>query len=1102
MRAAIARFASVLSLSMACLAVAAQAAASPPTAEPKRQFLFKDSRGELADARAKGRSTVTLVIASAKGTNAKVAAEARRLGGEVRYREDSVDYLRVAIAPAAVEALVAFPQVQSADIQVNSDSRPDAQLPRAIDGSMPSSSTTDMQWPPAISDYPLSRPFSAYEDLDITRLLAESPTFDGRGVVIAHVEGFVDLLRPEFQQALSLDGKPVPKLVDYLTVSDPREQDETSMVRPWVAMPTQVSARGRSFEFDGRRFSTPKDGAFRVGMFDESQFYPRPTGFNDVNRDGNPPGSSRLFGILWEEKSGIVWVDTDQDLDFNDEKPMREFAVARDIGVFGTDDPNTVVREQIGFTVQVDKQKKFVGILLGFGGHSTAVAGAAVANGRAVPGGRVTGIAPNAQLISIDYGYSTGGAIEGLIAAFKDRRADVVLFEQVMYLDHPYRLKDGRFTPSIVIARLIEKYNKLFFVPGDNMPGINRGTEYGVSQAAFAVGAYQSQANYLNSNGIVTRERDNLHWAGSYGPAGNGAMLPDFLAPTAIVTTDRIYKVEDATEGVRGLYKLPPGYSMCGGTSCATPVATATTALLISAAKQRGVKYDAQRLHHALTMSTRHLNNIETHMQGNGLLQAKAAWDLLQTLDAKSMGVKIVSTASVKTALSPWLEVPDQGVGIYEREGWRPGDEGERVITFLRTSGPAQPMTFHVSWSGDSEAYQSAAEVTLPLNSPVSFPVHISAKTEGTHSALLSLDHASISGHAYRMMNTVVAAPSLNASNQFKLTHKAEVPRPGKHSVYFHVPAGGATLKLDLTAPEGVAKYLSTPDGRWIYVTETSYIADRAAPGVWELLFHERTDMQKFTPGLPQPVPPTPVSVTASLLNAGADAEIVNVGRLVPGQAVAREFKLLNRGASFTGGLVASPLGSASRKAVTIRDREQQIYQIDVPAGSTQLRVNIEATASAVADLDLYLFDCTDGTCISARSSLDQGAGETVVVNHPRAGHWKVVVDGARIPSGRVEYNYTDVIFNPQFGSIAVNDPQVERAAGAQWTASANIWLSQLPPAGREPYGAIIIGSDELQTAARYPGGPPLFDFAPDRTVQKRGAAVVGTIAIDMTGSR
>jgi hypothetical protein len=1061
-------------------------------AEPKRSFLFKDSRGELADARANDKRKISLIIASAKGMNARVAEEARRLGGEVRYREDSVDYLRVAIAPDAVEALVAFPQVQAADIQSNSDLRADIQLPTADDPSSPPA--TEVQWLPKVSDYPISKPYSAYDDLDITRLLAESPTFDGRGVVIGHVEGFVDLLRPEFQQALSLDGKPVPKVLDYLTASDPLEQDDTSNIRPWVAMKTQVSVRGRSFEFNGKRFSAPKDGTFRVGMFDEGEFYPRPTRF-DVNRDGDPEGSSRLFGVLWEEKTGTVWVDTDQDGDFNDEKAMREFAIARDVGVFGKDDPNTAIRETVGFTVQVDKRNKFVAILCAFGGHSSAVAGAATANGKAVPDGRVSGIAPNAQLISIDYGFSTGGVVEGLIAAFKDRRVDVVLFEQSLFIDQSYRLKDGRFTPTLVIARLIDKYNKLFLVPGDNMPGLNRATDYGVSGAALAIGAYQSQANYLNSNGIVTRNKDNLHWVGSYGPAGNGAILPDVVAPTSIISLSGIFK-DDPMRNVQGLFQLPPGYMFCSGTSCATPVATGTAALLISAAKQRGVKYDAPRLRHALTMSSRFMNDIETHQQGNGLLQAKAAWDLLQTLDTSALPVNIASSAPVKTALSSWLETPDQGVGIFEREGWKPGDAGERIITFKRTGGPARPMTFRVSWQGDVETYKSAAEVTLPLNQPVAFPVQISTKAEGTHSALMSLDHESIPGHAYRVMNTVVAASSLDASNAYTLTHKTDLPRPGKHSFFVHVPAGAATLKLDFKVPEGVMKLVFTPDNRFAFVQASDYIVDRPASGVWEVLLSETSDMRKFSPGLAQPAPPTPTTITASLLNAGADTMSVNLGPLLPGKSITRDLNMVNRGASFTGGLLTGPMGGVSRKTATIRDREQQVHEIDVPAGSTQLRVDVDA--GPAADVDLYLFDCTGDTCAPARSSLNQAGNEAVVVNLPRAGRWKAIIDGARIASGRAEYKYSDVIFNPRYGTIAVTDAPVERATGAHWTASANVWLAQALPEGREAYGAILIGSDQIRAAARYPGSPPLADYNPDSSQKTQGPAAVGTIAVEL----
>ena len=116
----------------------------------------------------------------------------------------------------------------------------------------------------------------------------------------------------------------------------------------------------------------------------------------DVNRDGNPEGSSRLFAVLWDEASGDVWVDTDQDHSFTDELTLGEFNERGAFGVFGTDDPETPVRESIGFGVQIDADRKLLALNLGVASHASLVVGAAVASrGEA---GRFEGMAPGAQL--------------------------------------------------------------------------------------------------------------------------------------------------------------------------------------------------------------------------------------------------------------------------------------------------------------------------------------------------------------------------------------------------------------------------------------------------------------------------------------------------------------------------------------------------------------------------------------------------------------------------------------------------------------------------------------------------------------------------------
>ena len=127
-------------------------------------------------------------------------------------------------------------------------------------------------------------------------------------------------------------------------------------------------------------------------------------------------------------------------------------------------------------------------------------------------------------------------------------------------------------------------------------------------------------------------------------------------------------------------------------------MAAGAVALLISAAKQSGVPYDAERLAWALKTSARYLPDIGAHEQGNGLINVPAAWEALKRAPPP---VAISSSAQINVAVGPYLKTPDHGPGIYEREGWRPGQSGQRTITFTRTSGRAEPVNYIVRWTGN-----------------------------------------------------------------------------------------------------------------------------------------------------------------------------------------------------------------------------------------------------------------------------------------------------------------------------------------------------------------------------------------------------------------
>src|SRR5262249_26168177 len=173
----------------------------------------------------------------------------------------------------------------------------------------------------------------------------------------------------------------------------------------WVNMQTEVDGSSGRVTYQGKTFTLPRPGKYRIGLFDERRFNdPANAAYidQDVDRDGNPEGDDGLFGVLWDESTNEVWVDTNRDLSFADERAMTDYIKRQDVGTFGKDDPKSPVRKTIGFAVQADPANKFVSINLGIYQHATIIMGSVVGN--CEPKGRVSGVAPGARLVSMFYG--------------------------------------------------------------------------------------------------------------------------------------------------------------------------------------------------------------------------------------------------------------------------------------------------------------------------------------------------------------------------------------------------------------------------------------------------------------------------------------------------------------------------------------------------------------------------------------------------------------------------------------------------------------------------------------------------------------------------
>jgi hypothetical protein len=399
-------------------------------------------------------------------------------------------------------------------------------------------------------------------------------------------------------------------------------------------------------------------------------------------------------------------------------------------------------------------------------------------------------------------------------------------------------------------------------------------------------------------------------------------------------------------------------------------------------------------------------------------------------------------------------------------------------------------MTFNLSWQGDDGTFSGPESVTLPLGTPVGVPVTITAKKEGAHSAILSIDHPSIPGHAHRVLAAIVVPYRFTADNGYSVKTDVTPPRPGDLGVFVDVPPGTAALTFSGSAPN-VRLSLIGPDKDALYPcsyepdAETKPCAvSRPQAGVWEINVDSKIEF-KYDPEAPIPLKATPVTITATILGVDVTAKPAVPGPLQADSSKPLSLAFENRLGKAVAAAVPVEFGSATRRSATIGQGEQHLYEFTVPKGATSLLARVGGVGDAHADLDVYLLDCTEPEkapeekatelekgnkappapkpiCGTVAKAADVGIDGEVSVSNPKAGRWLVAVDGYSVPDGPVTYQYLDVFTHPSFGSVAVADPPEERKPSAAWTSKANAWAASLPSSPRELAARVMVVSQDV----------------------------------------
>src|SRR5215208_5324756 len=546
--------------------------------------LSKHDRELLVQAIANGQSTVTLLIAAQRGSNKRVVQGIESLGGTVRFREDDVDYIRATVPIGKVEAAAALTGVQTVDL--------DEIIP--LDDPMPDGAVVPTPQTPPSASTPNNNPYMPIGDTGASQFMAANTSWDGRGVTVGILDSGVSLDHP----SLLTTSTGERKIVDWITATDPFTDNDPT----WVNMQSQVSGITFAFGDPAVAYTAPADGSYRIGLFNERDARLGGEVGSDVNRDGNPAGSSGIFAVLWDTASNNVWVDANQNNSFADELAMTDYSVRYDVGTFGTDNPATPVREAMPFVVQTDGKNKVINIGIVSAQHGSHVAG--IIAGNQLFGGSMSGAAPGAKIKSVRVclfiaGCTAHALVEGMIFIAKQGNVDVIN----MSIGGLPALNDGNNTRAVLYDRLIEQYNvQMFISAGNDGPGLNTIGDPGLASKVMGIGAYVTKATWQSNYGSDSSFIDNLHPFTSRGPREDGGFKPQIVAPGAAVSTTPLWQNGGP---VAGTYTLPPGYSMLNGTSMASPQAAGAGALLVSAAKQTNVQKQPAQLRQAMISSAR-----------------------------------------------------------------------------------------------------------------------------------------------------------------------------------------------------------------------------------------------------------------------------------------------------------------------------------------------------------------------------------------------------------------------------------------------------------------------------------------------------------------
>lgn len=941
---------------------------------------------------AEGRSDVTVLLSTREGQAGAVSRTVREMGGSVTTVLADADFVVAKVPTAALQDLERSSLVRA--LAVDRPIRLDPSAMQRLADAAPT--------PPSATDPALS--------LNVTRgeirapQLIEQTGNDGSGAVIAVLDTGVDAAHPAL---LRTPGGEV-KITDWqdFTGEGDVETRETA-TEPIPAIPS-------------------KSGTYHVGVFTESQI-PKGEMNSDINRNGKSDDQFRVV-VTDAGQKGVydtAYIDLDGDGNLSNERPMRVYNQSFDVGTFGPKETG------VNFVVtRINPDGS--GLNLGYDGgeHGTHVAGIAAGSGP------ITGIAPGARVMAIKVLSSGGsgswsGIIQGMHYA-ATRGAHVIN----MSLGGIAELNDGNDPQSLFIKDLTARTGTIFSIAGGNSgPGLNTMGLPGVAGSAITSGAFISTNTWKVDYGLNVPQ-DGLWYFSSAGPRDDGGLKPNIVAPGTANSAVPTWAGQ---------------YAVFQGTSMAAPQTSGAAALLVGAARGKGLAYKPEHLRMALELSARRLPGYGWYEQGHGLIQVDAAWGLLQRV-ARESSPELVSLGRAKPGAT--------GSGLYAREfPVLAGKDSEWLLVNREFRRAALDLSY---LPGSGLTVTGPQSILMLGMQRKEIPLRYRHdQAPGVYDALIQARVQGQTSYAAEYLSTVVVpyeVDPIRGNTVSGIKGSLGPARYGRH--FIRVPAGTAELTVNLTVPgsQGRVRVMAyTPDGMpagaspWAGAPKEperqTLTIQNPQPGVWEIDAYASHGAMNY--GLIE---------NRYVIDVAARGVYASPSKLdLPlsaGRNLSSEVTFVNDYGDLKAVTAGAGFAQPETQQLEVEHGSFKDFFFDVEEGTAMLRADVSRINDPAAELEVsvYYSDEKAGGWVP----VGQRSQGRVDVLNPAPGKYAVEIVGKSVPSGKTGFRYNLVRVRGG-GAILPQDQPAERAFGSIWTVPVNIKV----PAGTGPYLGAITLRDE-----------------------------------------